>query len=93
VTSEEITMKISGKAVSLFFFKAGFEDGSYICNKCKRQKMSKKGYSNLVSHAKACYGDDFEDQATSHLKRHGVHVKEDGSIVAAEIDQRVIDSF
>ena len=86
-------MKISGKAISQFFFREAFENGTWRCNKCKKVKRSPKGYTNLVTHARTCFGKDFDQEAVAHLERHGFHVKDDGTIVGGEVDQRVIDSF
>ena len=84
--------KICGKAVSLFFFKAGLEENSFICNRCKREKKSPKGYTNLITHARVCYGANFEDEAVKHLVNHGHKVGPNGTI-GGKIDQQVIDSF
>jgi hypothetical protein len=86
-------MKITGKAVSRFLFKASItEDDTFICNKCRRPKRSPKGYTNLVSHARTCYGPDFETELKQHLQQHGVDVGDDGAI-PKKIDQKVLESF
>ncbi|KAG7374131.1 hypothetical protein IV203_013226 [Nitzschia inconspicua] len=69
---------IPGKFYSQFFFDRHPQKQDYwVCKRCKLQNKPLKqnlesGYSNLVKHAKICYGDDLEEEFAQRLADAGM---------------------
>ena len=90
-------MKIPGKALAEFFFKAeAFVDGKpyeWRCTKCEEVYKSPRGYSNLTQHLPTCRGANYEERFRQHLEDNGITLDSNGKVKTGKITQKTIDAF
>jgi len=85
-------MKLSGKQITECLYKEVLDhEGEHMCRKCNQVKKSPKGCTNLVSHAKLCYGDDMEEKFKQHLQASG-HIFEDNG-QPGRVEQKNLRTF
>jgi len=83
-------LSLSNKVVSQFFFDQapGGDKNLWTCKKCSKNRRTKNGWTNLISHLKTCVGPDYLTMVASHLREQ----QQKGTKKQAAIDAFLISN-